>query len=103
VPIVSLLPGVIYGPGAATEGNLVGRLVRDHLEGRLPGVIGADRQWSFSYVDDVAAAHVGALTRGERGGEYLIGGENAPQMRCSRFWAAGRPAGSRSVATALAL
>ena len=81
VPIVSLLPGVVYGPGAATEGNLVGRLVRDHLEGRLPGVIGADRQWSFSYVDDVAAAHVAALTRGEPGGEYLIGGENAPQMR----------------------
>jgi nucleoside-diphosphate-sugar epimerase len=80
-PIVSLLPGVIYGPGAATEGNLVGRLVRDHLEGRLPGVIGADRQWSFSYVDDVAAAHVAALTRGKPGGEYVIGGENAPQMR----------------------
>jgi hypothetical protein len=40
MPIVSLLPGVIYGPGAATEGNLVGRLVRDHLEGRLPGIGG---------------------------------------------------------------
>jgi farnesol dehydrogenase len=81
VPIVSLLPGVVYGPGAATEGNLVGRLVRDHLDGRLPGVIGADRQWSFSYVDDVADAHVAALTRGEPGREYAVGGENAPQMR----------------------
>jgi nucleoside-diphosphate-sugar epimerase len=81
VPIVSMLPGVIYGPGAATEGNLVGRLVRDHVEGRLPGVIGADRQWSFAYVEDVAAAHVAALTRGEPGREYALGGENAPQMR----------------------
>jgi farnesol dehydrogenase len=81
VPIVSLLPGVIYGPGTSTEGNLVGRLVRDHLEGRLPGIIGADRQWSFAYVDDVAAAHVAALTRGEPGREYAVGGENAPQMR----------------------
>ena len=81
LPIVSMVPGVIYGPGAATEGNLVGRLVSDHLEGRLPGVIGADRQWSFAYVEDVAAAHVAALTRGEPGREYALGGENVPQMR----------------------
>ena len=67
VPIVSMLPGVIYGPGLATEGNLVGRLVRDHLEGRLPGVIGADREWSFAYVEDVASAHVAALTMGVPG------------------------------------
>ena len=80
-PIFALLPGVIYGPGAATEGNLVGRLVADHLAGRLPGIVGADRQWSFSYVDDVADAHVAALTHGEPGREYLVGGENAPQMR----------------------
>jgi NAD+-dependent farnesol dehydrogenase len=81
VPIISICPGVIYGPGPATEGNLVGRLVRDHLAGRLPGIIGADRLWSFAFVDDVAAAHVAALTRGEPGREYLVGGENAPQMR----------------------
>jgi farnesol dehydrogenase len=53
-PIVRLYPGVIYGPGAATEGNLVGRMVADHLAGRLPGVIGGDRIWSFSFVEDVA-------------------------------------------------
>jgi farnesol dehydrogenase len=80
-PIVTLVPGVIYGPGSATEGNLVGRLVHDHLQRRLPGVVGADRVWSFAHVDDVAAAHVAALTRGTAGHEYEIGGENAPQMR----------------------
>ena len=51
------------------------------VRGRLPGIIGADRQWSFTHVDDVAAAHVAALTRGEPGQEYAAGGENAPQMR----------------------
>ncbi len=81
LPVISIVPGVIYGPGAATEGNLVGRLVHDHVQGRLPGIIGADRQWSFTHVDDVAAAHVAALTRGEPGQEYAAGGENAPQMR----------------------
>ncbi|HXW03973.1 MAG TPA: NAD-dependent epimerase/dehydratase family protein [Vicinamibacterales bacterium] len=79
-PIVSLFPGVVYGPGVSTEGNLVGRLVRDHLAGRLPGLIGADRVWSYAYVDDVADAHVAALTHPEPEHEYVIGGENAPQM-----------------------
>jgi farnesol dehydrogenase len=80
-PLVRLYPGIIYGPGAATEGNLVGRMVADHLNGRLPGLIGAGRIWSFSYVEDVAAAHEAALRVGVPGRRYLLGGENAPQMR----------------------
>jgi nucleoside-diphosphate-sugar epimerase len=80
-PIAVLMPGVIYGPGAVTEGNLVGRLVRDHLAGRLPGLLGADRTWSFAWIDDVAEAHVTAIERGTAGSEYALGGENAPQMR----------------------
>ena len=80
-PIIRLYPGVIYGPGAATEGNLVGGMVRDHLAGRLPGVIGGDRIWSFSFVDDVAAAHVAALEAGTPGARYPLGGVDAPQMR----------------------
>jgi NAD+-dependent farnesol dehydrogenase len=80
-PVVLLYPGVIYGPGPLTEGNLVGRSIADHLAGRLPGVIGADRVWSFAFVDDVAAAHVAAVERGTVGARYLVGGENAPQMR----------------------
>lgn len=81
LPVTILLPGVIYGPGTATEGNLVGRLVREHLDGQLPGLIGADRQWSYCYVADVAAAHVTAAERTDTFGEYALGGENVPQMR----------------------
>jgi farnesol dehydrogenase len=80
-PLIRLYPGVIYGPGAATDGNLVGRMVADHLAGRLPGVIGGDRIWSFSFVEDVASAHVAALEAGTPGARYLLGGEDAPQMR----------------------
>jgi nucleoside-diphosphate-sugar epimerase len=80
-PIVSIVPGVIYGPGIATEANLVGRLIADHLAGRLPGIVGADRCWSYAFVDDVAEAHVRALEQPDVGGEYIVGGENAPQMR----------------------
>ncbi len=107
VPLVTLVPGVVYGPGTVTEGDLLGRLVRDHVAWRLPGLVGADRIWSFAYIDDVAQAHVTALTRGSDRGqtrvrpgsdrgqtgvrpgsdqgltpsEIAVGGENAPQIR----------------------
>lgn len=81
VPIVTIVPGVVYGAGPVREGNLVGRLIADHLAGKLPGIIGADRQWSLSFIDDVADAHVAALTCGRPGEEYAAGGVNAVQMR----------------------
>jgi farnesol dehydrogenase len=81
LPIIVLYPGVVYGPGRTSEGNLVGQLVTDHLTGRLPGLIGADRPWSHAFIDDVAEGHVAALERGSAGARYLLGGENASQMR----------------------
>jgi NAD+-dependent farnesol dehydrogenase len=81
LPVVIIFPGVVYGPGPRTEGNLIGRLIHDHIEGRLPGLIGADNIWSYTYVDDVASAHVEAVERAHLRGEFMAGGENAPQMR----------------------
>jgi NAD+-dependent farnesol dehydrogenase len=80
-PIVRVYPGVVYGPGSFTEGNLVGRLIADHLKRRLPGVVGPEHPWSYAYVDDVARGHRAALERGAIGGRYMLGGENAPQYR----------------------
>ena len=81
VAIVCTYPGVIYGPGALTEGNLVGTLVASHLSGRLPGLVGWDRLWSFAEVGEVAGAHVAAVERGRIGARYHLGGENVPVMR----------------------
>ena len=78
-PLVRVYPGVIYGPGLRTEGNLVGRMIDDHLKGRLPGLIGPEHQWSYAFVDDVADGHCTALERGAIGARYLLGGENATQ------------------------
>jgi farnesol dehydrogenase len=80
-PLIRVYPGVIYGPGVLTAGNLIGRMVSDHLRGRLPGIVGADRVWSYAWVEDVARGHVAALERGRPGGRYRLGGENHPQMR----------------------
>ncbi|HZR23495.1 MAG TPA: NAD-dependent epimerase/dehydratase family protein [Vicinamibacterales bacterium] len=80
-PLVRVYPGVVYGPGSFTEGNLIGRLIADHLKGRLPGLVGPEHPWSYAFVDDVANGQRAALERGVTGGRYMLGGENAPQSR----------------------
>jgi len=80
-PLIRVYPGVLYGPGTFTEGNLIGRLIADHLKHKLPGLIGPENRWSYAYVDDVAAGHCAALEHGRVGGRYALGGENAPQRR----------------------
>jgi farnesol dehydrogenase len=81
LPLIRVYPGVVYGAGSFTEGNLVGRLIADHLAHKLPGLVGPENRWSYAYVDDVAAGHCAALERGRVGGRYALGGENAPQRR----------------------
>jgi farnesol dehydrogenase len=76
--VVVLYPGVIYGPGEMTEGNIVARLVADHLNGRLPALVGpGDRRWSYSFVDDVAEGHALALEHAQAGERFVLAGENA--------------------------
>lgn len=79
-PLVVVVPGVVYGPGSWTEGNLAGRLLRDRIRGRLPATVGLRRTWSFSFVEDVAMGHVLALERGRTAERYGLGGPNLPQL-----------------------
>jgi farnesol dehydrogenase len=75
--IVILYPGVVYGPGDVTDGNIVVKMVTDHLAGKLPGIVGPGvRLWSYSYVEDVADGHLAALERGRAGERYVLAGEN---------------------------
>jgi NAD+-dependent farnesol dehydrogenase len=76
-PVVVLLPGVIYGPGPRTEGNLMGGMIREYLSGKFPGVLGSGEQrWSFALNTDVVAGHLAALERAKPGEEYVLGGDN---------------------------
>jgi farnesol dehydrogenase len=80
--VVVLYPGVIYGPGELTEGNIVVRMLLDHVHGRLPGLIGkGDRLWSYAFVEDVARGHRLALEKAPRGGRFLLCGENATHVQ----------------------
>ena len=76
-PVVALLPGVVYGPGPPTEGNLVGGMTRQYLSGKFPGLLGSGEQrWSFSYIAEVVQAHLAALEKGRPGEEYFLAGDN---------------------------
>jgi NAD+-dependent farnesol dehydrogenase len=76
--VVMVYPGVVYGPGELTDGNLVVQMIADHLRGRLAGVIGpGDRLWSYSFVEDVALGHALALEQGRAGERYFLCGDNA--------------------------
>jgi farnesol dehydrogenase len=76
-PVVTLLPGVIYGPGPKTEGNLVGGMIDQYLAGKFPGLLGdGNQRWSFAYNADVVAAHLAALEKGKPGEEYVLAGDN---------------------------
>jgi farnesol dehydrogenase len=75
--VVLLYPGVVYGPGERTDGNLVAQMVADHLHGKFPGIVGpGDRLWSYAWVEDVAQGHVAALEKGRAGQRYFLAGEN---------------------------
>lgn len=94
-PVVTLFPGVLYGPGRMTEGNFVTGLIQDFLGGRLPGYIGSGHQrWCFAWVPDVVDGFLRALERGTPGREYILGGENRTVRELFHYvaaWTGRRP------------
>ncbi len=76
-PVAVVYPGVIYGPGEMTEGNLVVRHVLDLVHKRLPALLGRpERRWCYVHVDDVADGIRRALEQPAFGGRFVLGGEN---------------------------
>jgi dihydroflavonol-4-reductase len=102
VPAVLLLPTMPVGPGD-WKPTPTGQMIVDFMRGRifasLPGGV------NVVPVEDVARAHVLALTRGTPRERYLLGGEN---LMLSDLWRAlasicRRPAPTREIPYAVAL
>ncbi len=76
-PVVTVYPGVIYGPGSCGDGNLVGKMLWMLARGKFPGIVGSGKQvWNLAYLPDVARGHCLALERGLPGSAFILGGEN---------------------------
>lgn len=78
-PVDVVYPGVIYGPGSLTEGNIIVRHLLDLAAGELPALLGKpERRWNYVFVDDVAGG-IARLLEGQTGRRYVLGGENVRQ------------------------
>jgi nucleoside-diphosphate-sugar epimerase len=92
LPLVIVMPGVIYGPGdtSSLRTNLI-----DFLKGRLP-MLPTQMAMCWAHVDDIVGGHVLAMERGGIGETYIIAGE--PYKLLDAFKLAGRITGRRAPA-----
>ena len=74
-PLTVLYPGVIYGPGLLTDGNLVARNVIPVLNGTMPFGM-ALQAWSYAYIDDVVNGFMGVVETPAPSRRYILGGDN---------------------------
>jgi farnesol dehydrogenase len=79
LPLVTVIPTVIFGPGAETDGNHVARILRWLQRGQFPGHLGGARyRWNLAFVEDVVNGHALALAKGRTGEAYILGGHDRP-------------------------
>jgi len=70
LPLVIVLPGVVYGPGDTSS---VRTTFRQYLRHKLPA-IPARTDFSWAHVDDIARGHILAMETGTPGASYIIAG-----------------------------
>jgi NAD+-dependent farnesol dehydrogenase len=81
-PIVTVMPGVIFGPGELTDGNIVVKMIIEMAGGKFPGIPGdGKKQWTYSFVEDVVSGHLLAMEKGRIGEKYFLGGDNVDLNR----------------------
>ncbi|MDE9367355.1 NAD-dependent epimerase/dehydratase family protein [Luteipulveratus sp. YIM 133132] len=74
LPVVTVMPGGIYGPGDTSQ---VGELIAQVVAGRRPQVPRRGGRLVWAHVADVARGHILALEQGEPGRSYMLAGEPA--------------------------
>ncbi len=70
LPLVILMPGLIYGPGDTSS---VRTTLIQVLQGKLP-MMPQGTTFSWAHVDDIARAHIDAMTKGVAGECYIVAG-----------------------------
>jgi nucleoside-diphosphate-sugar epimerase len=73
LPVVTVMPGVVYGPGDTSQ---VGEMLRDVVRGRRV-VVPSGARVSWGYIDDIANGHLLAMERGRSGESYMLAGPHA--------------------------
>lgn len=74
-PVKIIYPGVIYGPGNLTDGNIIAKNIIPLLNGKMPFGLSI-LTWSYAYVADVIAAFLKVIETETPSGRYILGGDN---------------------------
>ena len=70
LPLVIVMPGLIYGPG---DTGMSGDSIRQYIKKKLP-IIPTRSAYCWAHVDDVAMGHWLAMEKGKAGETYIIAG-----------------------------
>ena len=80
--IVIVHPTRVYGPGLISKSNAITLLVKRYLKGTWWFIPGSGKmKGNYVYIDDVVNGHILAMQKGEKGEQYILGGENASYLR----------------------
>jgi nucleoside-diphosphate-sugar epimerase len=94
LPLVIVMPGLIYGPGdtSTLRTNII-----DFLKERLP-MLPTQTAFCWAHVDDIVQGHILAMEKGKIGETYIIAGE--PYEIVDAFRLASQMTGKRAPMTA---
>ena len=70
LPLVTVMPGVVYGPGDTSQ---TGAMLRGLVAGKRP-VVPSSAVFCWAHADDVVDGHVRAMDRGTTGQAYMLAG-----------------------------
>ena len=74
LPLVIVMPGVIYGPG---DTSMLHTNIQDFLNQKLP-MLPSQTTACWAHVEDIAHGHILAMEKGKIGETYIIAGEPCP-------------------------
>lgn len=89
LPLVTVMPGAVYGPG---DGSDLRDVLVNVIRGRMP-FVPDDTALCFAHVDDIVDGHILAMEKGKLGEDYIIAGE--PMLLKDYFRKAAELAGVR--------
>jgi nucleoside-diphosphate-sugar epimerase len=90
LPLVIVMPGLIYGPG---DTSTVRTNIISLLKGQLP-MLPDQTKLCWAHVDDIVQGHILAMEKGKPGETYIIAGE--PYKVAEAFQVASQVAGKRA-------
>lgn len=76
LPVITVHPTRVYGPGHLTEGNSFTKVMQDYDAGKVWLLPAGEYVGNCVFVEDVARGCQFAIERGTPGESYILGGEN---------------------------